>query len=174
MKSSAQPLKLVLSHVDTPIGQVFVVSTQRGVVRVVIGRVEWERLGMKPDENGNEGTFAQIAAHEISLYLMGRKRDFSCPIDPSIGTQFQKMVWRELLKIPYGSVASYGEIAGRIGNPRAFRAVGAAARANPVPILIPCHRLLAKGGRKGYLIGGYSYGCELKRLLLRIEGVCVG
>jgi methylated-DNA-[protein]-cysteine S-methyltransferase len=161
------------SHVDTPIGEVFVVASRRGVVRVVIGRAEWERLGIGPEEGRGEGATSQAAAREISLYLMGKKRDFSCPIDPSIGTPFQQRVWRELLKIPYGSVTSYGEVAARIGNPRALRAVGAAARANPVPILIPCHRLLARRGRGDYLIGGYRYGCELKRLLLRIEGVCV-
>jgi O-6-methylguanine DNA methyltransferase len=82
------------------------------------------------------------------------------------GTEFQKAVWREILKIPFGEVRSYGEIAAGIGNPNAVRAVGTACGRNKCPIVIPCHRVVAKSG-----IGGYEFGVKVKRKLLELEGV---
>lgn len=88
------------------------------------------------------------------------------PLDLSRGTRFQQRVWRELLVIPAGRTRSYGEIAARLGKPGAARAVGGACGANPVPLLVPCHRVLAAGGR----LGGFSGGLDWKIRLLRVEG----
>lgn len=101
---------------------------------------------------------------QIEDFLSGERESFDLPLDLR-GTPFQLAVWRELLRIPYGEVRSYGEVARAIGRPRAVRAVGAANGANPLPLLVPCHRVVASGGR----LGGYGGGLELKRRLLALE-----
>lgn len=103
---------------------------------------------------------------QLGEYLAGERRRFDVPISPS-GTQFQLAVWRELLRVPYGQVITYGELARRIGRPRAARAVGGAVGANPLPILIPCHRVVGAGGT----LGGFGPGLPWKRRLLELEGV---
>lgn len=91
------------------------------------------------------------------------------PLDLSGHTEFRRRVWAELIRIPLGCTASYGEIAERLGNPGATRAVGGACGANPIPLIIPCHRVLAAG----HALGGFSGGLEWKRKLLGIEGVAI-
>ena len=98
--------------------------------------------------------------------LGGRAAKHLPPLDWSAGTEFQKRVWRELRKIPAGKTKSYGEIAARIGRPKAVRAVGGACGANPIPVLVPCHRILAANKK----IGGFSGGLDWKRKLLAREG----
>ena len=105
------------------------------------------------------------AARELDAYFQGRRRTFAVPLAPA-GTPFQQRVWAELREIPFGATASYGEIAARIGNPRACRAVGMANHRNPIAILIPCHRVV---GRSGSLVG-YAGGLDIKRALLELEG----
>lgn len=102
--------------------------------------------------------------------LAGRTPESLPPLDLSGGTGFQQSVWRALRKIRPGQTRSYGEIAQAIGNPKAVRAVGGACGANPIPVLVPCHRVLA-AGRK---IGGFGGGLDWKRKLLAREGVSVG
>ena len=113
-----------------------------------------------------EGGRAKRSAMEIKLYIEGDPQEFGSDVDLSSGTPFQASVWRELLKIPYGNVRTYGEIAEKIGNPHAARAVGNAVCANPVPIIVPCHRVVGTSG-----LGGYSCGIQIKKKLLQIEGV---
>ena len=103
---------------------------------------------------------------EFLAYLEGKRRRFTFKTDPR-GTAFQREVWRELSRIPYGETVSYGEIARRIGRPKSSRAVGNAVGANPLPIVIPCHRVIKSDGS----IGGFSSGLHLKRKLLSIEGI---
>jgi methylated-DNA-[protein]-cysteine S-methyltransferase len=108
----------------------------------------------------------QIAARELAEYFEGKRKVFSIPLDP-IGTEFQRMVWRELLNVPYGQTESYGEIAKRIGKSGACRAVGGANRRNPIPIVIPCHRII---GSDGSMVGyAGPNGIEYKRRLLEFE-----
>lgn len=104
---------------------------------------------------------------ELAAYLDGRRRGFTVPVDLEWLTAFQKAVLRATARIPYGGVATYAQVAAAAGRPRAARAAGNALGANPVPILIPCHRVVASGGR----IGGFTGGVAAKRALLRIEGV---
>lgn len=104
------------------------------------------------------------AAEELKEYLQGQRSTFDLPLAPQ-GTDFQKAVWKELIKVPYGATASYGEIAARIGNPRAGRAVGGAAGSNEILILIPCHRIIGSDGS----MTGFGGGLEMKRRLLDIE-----
>lgn len=104
-------------------------------------------------------------ADELGEYFVGRRRGFDLPLSPH-GTAFQIKVWRQLLEIPYGQLRSYSRLAADVGEPRAARAVGQAAAQNPLPILIPCHRLL---GTDGSLVG-FAGGTDLKARLLRLEG----
>ncbi len=104
------------------------------------------------------------AASQLEAYLAGKHRGFDLPLDPA-GTPFQREVWFTLASIPYGQTISYAELASKVGRPRAFRAVGQANGANPLPIFLPCHRVVASGGG----LGGYSGGLDLKRALLALE-----
>ena len=101
---------------------------------------------------------------ELAEYFAGKRNDFSIKLSPT-GTDFQQCVWSELVRIPHGETICYEELARRIGKPTAQRAVAQANGANPICILIPCHRVIAKSGR----LGGYSSGLERKRFLLGLE-----
>lgn len=103
--------------------------------------------------------------HELKEYFSGQSKQFYGSLDLR-GTPFQIQVWHALLKIPYGQVHSYSDIAARIEQPKAIRAVGAANRANPLPIVIPCHRVIGKNGA----LTGYRGGLDMKIKLLRLEG----
>jgi methylated-DNA-[protein]-cysteine S-methyltransferase len=105
------------------------------------------------------------AAAQLEEYFAGERREFDVPMELD-GTPFQKEVWAELSRIPYGETISYGELARRVGRPNGPRAVGQANGRNPIPIIVPCHRVLASNG-----IGGYGGGLALKRALLAVEGV---
>lgn len=105
------------------------------------------------------------ARRQLDEYFEGQRQDFHLPLRPE-GTEFQKKVWQVLCRIPYGQLISYRELAARVGSPRAFQAVGQANGHNPLPILIPCHRVIAADGT----LGGYSGGLERKRFLLHLEG----
>jgi O-6-methylguanine DNA methyltransferase len=154
------------SSIVTRVGQVFVLSNEKGVTRIIFG----ER-GFRNHIDGlngasvTEGGAAADMAREIELYFDGQLSEFKTPIDVSEGTPFQNSVWMKLLYIPYGGTATYREIAEGVGRPGAARAVGNAVGANPIPIVIPCHRVLASNG-----LGGYSSGIDIKKVLLRVEG----
>lgn len=101
-------------------------------------------------------------------YFKGAKKPFPWKLlTLTTGTKFEQKVWKELWKIPYGKTVSYKDIAKRVGSPKAVRAVGQANKKNPLPIVIPCHRVIASDGS----IGGYAYGVEMKKKLLRLEGI---
>jgi methylated-DNA-[protein]-cysteine S-methyltransferase len=121
-----------------------------------------------PDADDVEGLPAPLAAavEQLREYFAGERREFDLPIELA-GTPFQRDVWQALGTIPYGTTLSYAELAAKVGRPTAFRAVGQANGANPVPIVLPCHRVLAAGGK----IGGYGGGLPMKRQLLELEGL---
>jgi methylated-DNA-[protein]-cysteine S-methyltransferase len=110
--------------------------------------------------------WAQRAAEELEAYMAGRLREFTVPLVLQTGTPFQRAVWQALRSIPYGETRSYLDIAAAVGNPRAVRAVGQANRANPLPIFIPCHRVI---GRRGDLVGYAGQQVHLKAALLDLE-----
>jgi O-6-methylguanine DNA methyltransferase len=111
-------------------------------------------------------TWHQLTTLAVKNVLAGRATGELPPLDLSTGTEFQRAVWQALQRIPTGQTRSYGEIASAIGKPKAVRAVGGACGANPIPVLVPCHRVLAAGGK----IGGFSSGLDWKRKLLVREG----
>jgi methylated-DNA-[protein]-cysteine S-methyltransferase len=104
---------------------------------------------------------------ELEEYFNGRRKVFDIPVDLSAGRPFQQSVWKALISIPWGETRSYGDVAQMIGNPRAARAVGSANRSNPIPIVVPCHRVI----RADNQLGGYNSGVERKRALLELEGM---
>ncbi len=119
-------------------------------------------LGSTP---GETPSVLRAAAAQLEEYFSGARRSFALPLAPR-GTEFQLAVWEALAGIPYGETITYGELARRVRRPAAFRAVGQANGANPLPIVCPCHRVVAAGGR----LGGYGGGLEVKRMLLALEG----
>ena len=112
---------------------------------------------------GATGKFAR----QVQAYATGKPVKFNCRLDLSSGTPFQQNVWRALQTIPRGETRSYAWVAKKIGKPKAIRAVGAACGANPVPIIVPCHRVIASDGS----LGGFGGGLALKKRLLALEGV---
>ncbi len=112
--------------------------------------------------NGNSLT--QNVINELHEYFSGMRKTFNIPLNPK-GSEFQRKVWHELLKIPYGTTLSYKDIALKIGNPDASRAVGNANNKNPIPVIIPCHRVI--GSDK--TLKGYAFGLDIKQKLLNLE-----
>jgi methylated-DNA-[protein]-cysteine S-methyltransferase len=114
------------------------------------------------------GAIVRQAEQELREYFAGRRRTFTVKLDLE-GTEFQRKAWQAMRKIPFGETISYGEQARKVGKPKAYRAVGSANGKNPIPIIVPCHRVLASDGS----LGGYSLGLSMKRRLLALEGVSV-
>lgn len=155
--------------VDTPIGAMRLASTDRGLAYVELphasGRGLDGWLRGVPDAKVREGFQPnRTAAKQILQYLEAKRHEFDLPLDP-IGTPFQRRVWDALLEIPYGETRSYREIAECIQKPDAVRAVGTANGANPLSLVVPCHRVIASSGG----LGGYAGGLPLKRKLLAME-----
>lgn len=114
-------------------------------------------------DNPEKGDSPRLA-EQLDAYFAGRRQAFAIPLQLP-RTAFRQRVWGELLKLPYGTLVTYGELARRVGCPPGARAVGQAVGANPIPILVPCHRVVASGGR----LGGFGAGLEWKRRLLSLE-----
>jgi methylated-DNA-[protein]-cysteine S-methyltransferase len=142
------------AQVDTPIGTLTVVTAETGIRRIL-----WD--GEAPPEGAVEGgsDILDAAFTQIEEYFAGARTTFELPLD------LQQKVWLELGSIPFGTTISYGEQARRVGRPQAARAVGAANGRNPVPILLPCHRVIGSGGA----LTGFGGGLDTKRTLLRHE-----
>ncbi|MGD0497860.1 MAG: methylated-DNA--[protein]-cysteine S-methyltransferase [Bryobacteraceae bacterium] len=126
--------------------------------------IRFGAAGRTEGERNDRHALLVEAARQLRAYFDGHLRQFDLPLDPA-GTDFQKRVWNALLGIPYGETRSYAEIAEAIGSPQAVRAVGAANGANPIPIVVPCHRVIGSGGK----LTGYGGGLALKKRLLELE-----
>ena len=155
---------------ESPIGALFAATSERGLAYLELphasgrGFAGWRRTAA-PEARVTEGFAPNRAAiAQVLEYLAGKRRVFELPLD-LCGTPFQRRVWEALLAVPYGETRTYAEIARAIGRPAAVRAVGAANGANPVAIVVPCHRVVATGGR----LGGYGGGLPLKKRLLALE-----
>ena len=122
------------------------------------------RLVDKEEKTPSESDFIKDVKLQLDKYFSRKITNFNIKLNPQ-GTEFQKLVWKELLKIPYGETKSYSEIAKNIGNSKSQRAVGSACNKNPIMIIIPCHRVISKNGK----LGGFSYGNLIKQKLLEIE-----
>ncbi len=153
----------------SPWGSLRLLATERGLCRVILpteeGVERWVARFLPGHTAVEGGRLLQEVAGQIERYLAGRLHAFDLPLD-LCGTAFQKAVWQAVQAIPYGQVRSYAQVAAAVGRPQAARAVGAAVGANPLPIVIPCHRVVCADGS----LGGYGGGTEMKRDLLRLEG----
>ena len=136
--------------IDSPIGLLTLAGTSSALTSLFFGKMDTELLLQ--------------AVSELREYFAGRRKEFDIPLGLT-GTEFQKKVWYALGEIPYGETRSYGEIARAMGSPRAVRAVGLANHKNPIPILIPCHRVI---GSDGTMVG-YGGGLDTKKFLLELE-----
>ena len=144
--------------VDTPFGPM-VLEGEENLTRL------WLPNALPDDRGrGEETPLLRAARTELLEYLSGARRSFDLPLDPA-GTDFQRAVWEALGTIPYGQTRTYGEIAAAVGRPKAVRAVGQANHVNPLPIFIPCHRVVGKNGA----LTGYAGGLDLKGALLALE-----
>ena len=144
--------------VQSPIGPLTLTGTEDALTEIAFGGVE----------DGTEVSSPVLvqAARELAEYFDRKRRAFSVPLAPQ-GTEFQKKVWNALREVPYGTTVSYKDIAVRLGKPGAAIAVGQANSRNPIPIIIPCHRIIGAGGK----LVGYTGGLEIKKALLAVEGV---
>jgi methylated-DNA-[protein]-cysteine S-methyltransferase len=147
---------IVYGVVPAPFGELLVAKNGNAVVEI---RFEPGTIDARRDD----GAVADVAA-QLQQYFRGERSAFELPLAPR-GTEFQQLVWRALQRIPYGETRSYSDIAREIGRPAAVRAVGAANGANPIPIVIPCHRVVGSNGS----LTGFGGGIETKRWLLALE-----
>lgn len=150
MTVSGQPF-----HVESPITNLSVTASDGVVTKIVFGK----RARRPP-----KGRLERRIARELKEYFAGARTEFTFPIEPE-GTEFHRRVWRQVARIPYGKTKTYGEIARAIKKPGAARAVGTANGKNPIPIVVPCHRVVAAAGK----LGGFGGGLPLKRKLLDLE-----
>ncbi|MFD7435282.1 methylated-DNA--[protein]-cysteine S-methyltransferase [Streptomyces sp. NPDC059861] len=169
--------QVVWAVVAGDIGPLLLAATGEGLVNVVfhatapvrdkaLGRLA-SRLGVEPVEAPGSPLLTE-AIRQVQAYFAGERRAFELPLDWSLISGFNREVLRELASgVPYGSVVGYGDLAGRVGQPGAAQAVGTAMGANPLPVVVPCHRVVESDGG----IGGFGGGLETKRKLLALEGV---
>jgi methylated-DNA-[protein]-cysteine S-methyltransferase len=156
--------------VDSPVGPLRIVESAGSIVEVSFAPENGSSAAApaapgayrSPD---GAGPLPEKTARELADYFAGKLKRFTVPVLPE-GTEFERLVWAELLTIPWGTTRTYGEIAVAIGKPNASRAVGRAIGANPVAIIIPCHRVIGKDGS----LTGYAGGLDRKKTLLAIEG----
>lgn len=139
---------------DTPIGTLVLHASDRGLTRIELS---------KGGGTSRPTRLLERAAEQLLEYFAGVRAGFDLPLDPQ-GSPFDLAVWRELRRIPHGGTISYAELARRVGRPSAARAVGGANGRNPLPIVVPCHRVIASDG-----LGGYAGGLAMKRVLLDLE-----
>lgn len=152
---------------DSPLGDILVARSERGLTHINFQRSD-SPLPIQPAWTRNDNAFEDIAM-QLSEYFAGNRQTFDLPLDP-VGTDFQQGVWRALIEIPFGETWTYGEIAQHLGQPTASRAVGAANGRNPLPIVIPCHRVIGSNGK----LTGYRGGVKFKEALLELEGALPG
>jgi methylated-DNA-[protein]-cysteine S-methyltransferase len=157
------------AEVPSPFGPLLVASTRRGLVRLAypdepVDRV-LDRLAARVSPRIVEGALDR-ERRELEEYFESKRDRFDVPVDLSMVAGFGRKVLRATARIPYGRVSTYRQVAARAGSPRGSRAAGNALGANPIPIVVPCHRVVATGGG----LGGYTGGIDRKEFLLRLEG----
>jgi len=155
--------RIYYTTMDSPVGTLRLVAEEVGLRMVWFVR---GRKDEKPDAEWKEdAAFFTDVMRQLNAYFAGELKEFEIPRLME-GTEFQKRVWKALLTIPYGETMSYGELAKKIGAPKAVRAVGAANGQNPIPIIVPCHRVIGSDGS----LTGFGGGLENKKKLLELEG----
>jgi methylated-DNA-[protein]-cysteine S-methyltransferase len=164
-------LDVAYRTLDTPVGTLLLAATETGLVRVAYPIEGHDQVLQSLATQISPRVLSaprrlDAAAHEIDEYFAGRRRRFDLPLDYRLSSGFRRQVLAELPSIGYGHTASYATIAAAVGHPKAFRAVGTACATNPLPIVVPCHRVIKSGGE----LGNYRGGPAAKRFLVELEG----
>lgn len=147
--------------INTKIGNIIIIEEDSHIIQIEINRkIEEIEAEIIPKNT----PLLEETKKQLKEYFEGNRKEFTVPLNPK-GTKFMKEVWTALQEIPYGEVKTYGEIAKKVGNPKAARAVGMANHRNPIPIIIPCHRVIGANGK----LVGYALGMEMKKALLELE-----
>lgn len=168
-------LDVAYAMTDSPFGPLLLATTPRGLVRVGLPNQDADELLVDLSNRVSPRVIEAPAAldevrRELDLYFEGRLTEFGLPLDWRLSKDFRRRVLRAIVRIPYGQTRSYTEMARRAGNERAVRAAGTACGSNPIPLVVPCHRVLRSGGG----LGGYGGGLPMKEGLLQLEGVLDG
>jgi methylated-DNA-[protein]-cysteine S-methyltransferase len=165
-------LDIAYTTADSPFGPLLLARTPKGLVRVGLPNQDTDELLVDLATRVSPRVLeapARLDAtrRELDLYFEGKLTEFDLPLDWQLSKDFRRKVLRAIARIPYGQTRSYTEMATRAGNERAVRAAGTACGSNPLPLVVPCHRVLRSGGA----LGGYGGGLPMKEGLLRLEGV---
>jgi methylated-DNA-[protein]-cysteine S-methyltransferase len=174
--AASAPADVHYALVDSPVGTLVAASTPHGLATLSYadrfggadGALDWVAARLSPRMLEAPARLDDVR-RELDEYFAGRRRDFDLPIDWALTSPFARRVLQATAAIPFGAVKTYGEMAAQAGNPKASRAAGRALGANPIPIVVPCHRVIGASGR----LTGYTGGLERKVALLEIEGVVV-
>jgi methylated-DNA-[protein]-cysteine S-methyltransferase len=163
-------LDVAYDLVDSPVGKLLVAATERGLCRIAYDAEPEQELDRLARAFGvrvlRSPKPIDPARRELDEYFDGKRREFDLPVDVALLAEFNRRVLHELARVPYGEVVTYGELAARADRPRAARAVGTVMNRNPLPIVLPCHRVIGASGK----LVGYAGGLERKEALLKLEG----
>jgi methylated-DNA-[protein]-cysteine S-methyltransferase len=172
--ASTAPADVHYALVETPVGTLVAAATPRGLVTLSYadlfggsdGVLDWVAAKLSPRMLEAPGRLDDVR-RELDEYFEGRRRDFDLPIDWALASTFGRRILKATAAIPFGEVSTYGAVAAKAGNPKASRAAGRALNTNPIPIVVPCHRVVGASGR----LVGYAGGLDRKVALLEIEGI---
>ncbi|GAB3389229.1 methylated-DNA--[protein]-cysteine S-methyltransferase [Lysobacter fragariae] len=156
--------RVIFRHIDSPVGPLLIAGNNDGLQLIEFHAPRHPMSGGPDWHEGDVAVLRQVQ-EQLGEYFAGERRDFDLPLAPR-GTDFQRQVWWELANIPFGGTISYSELATRVGRPTATRAVGAANGRNPLPIVLPCHRVIGADGS----LTGFGGGLPTKQFLLQLEG----
>ncbi len=163
--------KIYCASFEAPIGVIYIASTEKGLCKIALPKdgkssfFSWINENFSPEEIVDDRKKNSSAIRQLNEYFIGKRTKFDLDVD-LVGTPFQQKTWTEVAKTPYGTITTYKQIAKRIRT-KGFRAVGATIGKNPLPIVIPCHRVIGSNSK----LVGYAGGIRLKEFLLRLEGV---
>lgn len=154
--------------INTPIGELWLDADQNGLTKVSFHPIEEMAVNGAQDQ-GKKQEILLETERQLAEYFEGNRQDFQLPLSINTGTIFQQKVWQALQEIPYGEIRTYKKIAETIDHPKAVRAIGQANRMNPLPIVIPCHRVIGQNGQLTGYMGNAKAGLLIKRQLLVLE-----
>ena len=149
---------------ETPLWEIILVGDEQGLAHLHMVTGAGKRTFTLKDSWTRDDAFFADAQKQLLEYFAGKRTEFTLPLNPQ-GTAFQKKVWQTLRALPFGTTCTYKDIATAMGNPKAARAVGMANSRNPIPLIVPCHRVIGAGGR----LAGFAHGIEAKAALLDFE-----
>jgi methylated-DNA-[protein]-cysteine S-methyltransferase len=163
-EQEGESMSLSYKVIDSPVGQLKLVASEKGLVAILWENDRPTRVPLTEMVEDDDHKVLVETERQLKEYFAGKRRAFSLPLDMR-GTRFQRDVWEALLAIPFGETRSYGDLAKKLGSPRASRAVGAANGRNPISIVVPCHRVIGSSGK----LTGFAGGLDVKAQLLEIE-----